>query len=67
MLSLYKPPGVAETIDWAEALGALGRTRLDEAAVEATLGTVLKYREDAEKARAAGSGELVRNAAERAS
>ncbi len=38
VLSLYKPPGVAETIDWAEALGALGRTRLDEAAVEATLG-----------------------------
>jgi MoxR-like ATPase len=67
VLSLYKPPGVAETIDWAEALGALGRTRLDEAAVEATLGTVLKYREDAEKARAAGLGELVRNAAERAS
>jgi MoxR-like ATPase len=67
VLSLYKPPGVAETIDWAEALGTLGRTRLDEAAVEATLGTVLKYREDAEKARAAGLGELVRNAAERAS
>jgi len=67
VLSLYKPPGVAETIDWAEALGALGRARLDEAAVEATLGTVLKYREDADKARAAGFGELVRTAAERAS
>ncbi len=66
-LSLYKPPGVAETIDWAEALGVLGRTRLDEAAVEATLGSVLKYREDAEKARAAGLGELVRAASERAS
>ena len=67
VLSLYKPPGVAETIDWAEALGALGRAQLDEAAVEATLGTVLKYREDAEKARAAGFGELVRAASERAS
>jgi MoxR-like ATPase len=67
VLSLYKPPGVAETIDWAEALGALGRAQLDEAAVEATLGTVLKYREDAEKARAAGFVELVRAASERAS
>jgi MoxR-like ATPase len=66
-LNLYKPPGVAETIDWAEALDALGRTRLDEAAVEATLGTVLKYREDAEKARAAGLGELVQAASKRAS
>jgi MoxR-like ATPase len=66
-LSLYKPPGVAETIDWAEALSTLGRARLDEAAVAATLGTVLKYREDAEKARAAGLGELVQSASERAS
>jgi MoxR-like ATPase len=66
-LGLYKPPGVAETIDWAEALAALGRARLDEAAAEATLGTVLKYREDADKARAAGIGELVQAAAGRAS
>src|SRR5689334_2109881 len=45
-LSLYKPPGVAETIDWATALGRLGVSRLDEQSVAATLGTVLKYRED---------------------
>ena len=45
-LSLYKPPGVAETIDWAAALGRLGVTQLDERAVASTLGTVLKYRED---------------------
>ncbi len=48
-LELYKRPGVAETIDWAKALTRLGRTHLDEAAVNATLGTVLKYREDQER------------------
>jgi MoxR-like ATPase len=45
-LDLYKPPGVAETIDWATALHRLGVTQLDEAAVTATIGVVLKYRED---------------------
>jgi MoxR-like ATPase len=58
-LGLYKPPGVAETIDWAEALGALGRTALDEATVEATLGAVVKYREDQERVRAVGLDELL--------
>ncbi len=53
-LELYKPPGVAETIDWATALAALGRTQLDEQVIGATLGTVLKYREDAERVRQYG-------------
>jgi MoxR-like ATPase len=48
---LLKPPGVAETIDWAEALDALGATELDAELAVATLGSVLKYREDAERAR----------------
>ena len=61
-LELYKPPGVAETIDWAEALATLGRSRLDEAAVDATLGTILKYREDQERVRAHGLADLVRTA-----
>ncbi len=65
-LGLYKPPGVAESIDWALALAALGRARLDEQAVKATLGTVLKYREDAERVHAHGIGDLVRAAAARA-
>lgn len=65
-LELFKAPGVAETLDWAQALAALGRTRLDERVVDATLGTVLKYREDAEKVRQAGLGDLVRNAVLRA-
>ena len=61
---LYKPPGVAETIDWAQALDALGSARLDERTVERTLGTILKYREDAERVRAAGLTDLLTEARE---
>jgi MoxR-like ATPase len=64
-LELYKPPGVAETIDWANALAALGSTEVDEHAVDATLGTILKYREDQERTRAHGIRELVHAAVER--
>ena len=64
-IQLYKPPGVAETIDWTQALVALGVISLDEAVVNATLGTVLKYREDQERARQHGVGDLVRVAVER--
>jgi MoxR-like ATPase len=56
---VYKPPGVAETIDWAMALAALGADALDEAAADATLGTVLKYREDQARVRASGLGSLL--------
>jgi MoxR-like ATPase len=48
---LVKPPGVAETIDWAEAMAALGATEADAELAVATLGSVLKYREDLERAR----------------
>ncbi|MCZ7525994.1 MAG: MoxR family ATPase [Acidimicrobiia bacterium] len=58
-LDLYKPPGVAETIDWAQALVALGRRAIDQHAVDVTLGTVLKYREDQERVRAHGLDEVV--------
>jgi MoxR-like ATPase len=64
-LELYKPPGVAETIDWANALAALGRTTIDERSVEVTLGTILKYREDQDRTRAAGIEQLVGAAAAR--
>jgi MoxR-like ATPase len=43
---LLKPPGVAESIDWTQALVALGAERLDPGTATATLGAVLKYRED---------------------
>ena len=64
-LQLYKPPGVAETIDWAQALAALGASSLDQALVDATLGTVLKYREDQERTRQHGIADLVKQAFER--
>jgi MoxR-like ATPase len=64
-LELYKPPGVAETIDWAQALATLGTARLDERTVDATLGTILKYREDQERVRAHGVADLVRSAVAR--
>jgi MoxR-like ATPase len=57
-LELYKPPGVAETIDWAQALDRLTRSTLDPAAIDVTLGTVLKYREDQERVRAHGLDEI---------
>jgi len=62
---LYKPPGVAETIDWAAALQVLGADDLDVATVDASLGTVLKYREDQARVRSGGLDELVRRAVER--
>ncbi len=65
-LNLYKPPGVAETIDWATALGRLGVSRLDERSVATTLGTVLKYREDHHRVEQHGLAEIVKQAALRA-
>ena len=43
---LFKLPGVAETLDWGQALVALGRVELDPATVDATLGVLLKYQDD---------------------
>jgi MoxR-like ATPase len=45
-LDLAKPPGVAETIDWARTLDFLGETDLTEAAADVTLGAVIKERDD---------------------
>jgi MoxR-like ATPase len=56
---VQKPPGIAEAIDWVAALNVLGVEELDEAAVERTLGSVLKYSEDHDTVRAAGLESLV--------
>ncbi len=56
---LYKLPGVAETLDWAGALAALGATSLNENLVVDTLGTLLKYQDDIQKIRAGSVGPLV--------
>ncbi len=45
-MELFKNPGVAETIDWANALGELDRTSLDPRTVANTLGAILKYQDD---------------------
>jgi MoxR-like ATPase len=50
-LDLIKPPGVAESLDWASALATLGARTLDPDLAAATLGAVLKYREDADRVR----------------
>ena len=50
-MDLYKVPGVAETLDWARSLAALGATRIDSSLVDATLGSALKYQEDLERVR----------------
>ena len=52
-MDLYKVPGVAETLDWARSLAALGATRIDAGLVNATMGAALKYQEDLERAREA--------------
>jgi MoxR-like ATPase len=50
---LYKMPGVAETLDWAEALWALDQEQLDPEIVDNTLGALLKYQDDVVKIRGA--------------
>lgn len=50
---LEKPPGVAETLDWARALQHLGTTELDLESSARTLGALVKYREDADRVRQA--------------
>ena len=61
-LDLAKPPGVAETIDWAEALAALGSRELEPAMVESTLGSVLKHHEDIQAVRDAALTDLLEEA-----
>ncbi len=56
---VQKPPGIAEAIDWLAALEILGVTELDAGAIDRTLGSVLKYREDQEVIRGAGLEKLM--------
>jgi MoxR-like ATPase len=58
-LELFKPPGVAETLDWANALAVLGTTELNPEVVDETLGVVLKYQEDIARIRAEGVERLI--------
>ena len=58
-LDLFKPPGIAETLDWAAALSVLGAEVLSPEAAGDTLGVILKYEEDIERVRTAGVGGLL--------
>jgi MoxR-like ATPase len=58
----FKPPGVAETIDWASALAALDARELEPALVDETLGALLKYQDDIAKIRGAEAAKLVAEA-----
>jgi hypothetical protein len=50
-MELFKPPGIAETLDWAQALQALNTGEIDRSTVEATLGVLLKYQDDIARVR----------------
>jgi MoxR-like ATPase len=58
-VDLFKPPGMAETLDWAQALLALGTVELDREYVDDTLGVILKYQEDVDRVRGEVAGALV--------
>jgi len=58
----FKPPGVAETIDWAAALSALDARELEPTLVDETLGALLKYQDDIAKIRGAEAARLVAEA-----
>jgi MoxR-like ATPase len=62
LVELYKVPGVSETLDWAAALVALDQERLDPAAIDETIGLLLKYQEDVQAVRGARAGELLSRA-----
>jgi MoxR-like ATPase len=56
---LFKPPGIAETIDWTRALMALDRKELDRAGFEDTLGVVLKYQDDIVRVREHSAADIL--------
>ncbi len=62
-MDLFKPPGIAESIDWAQALMALDAAELDRGALESTLGVVLKYQDDIARVRSEiAAGNLLKSA-----
>jgi MoxR-like ATPase len=58
-VDLFKPPGVAESLDWAESLRLLQAGELSVHVIESTLGVVLKYKDDIDLVRSAGVESLV--------
>jgi MoxR-like ATPase len=60
---LFKPPGVAESLDWVQAIAALDRTELTQDVVEPTLGVLLKYRDDVDRVRGDETTRILREIA----
>ncbi len=58
-LDLYKLPGIAETLDWTRSLLALGEKELSDEAVQATLGSIVKYQEDLQRLRGERARQLL--------
>jgi MoxR-like ATPase len=58
-IDLYKLPGIAETLDWTRSLIALGELELTDAAVDVTLGSIVKYQEDLERLRGGHARQLL--------
>jgi hypothetical protein len=56
---LFKPPGIAETIDWAHALARLDVLALTPEAINDTLGVLLKYQDDIAKIQGIEAGRLL--------
>ena len=65
-MELYKNPGIAETIEWAQALTALDCVALDLEAVNSTLGTLLKYQDDIARIHGSEAARLLEQAKSRA-
>ncbi len=61
-MDFYKRPGVAESLDWAQALLALHRNELDVEAVRETIGCILKYQDDIKRIQADGLDSMVATA-----
>jgi len=58
-MDLFKLPGIAETIDWADALTQLDKVALDPEAIDNTLGVLLKYQDDIAKVRGSAAAEIL--------
>lgn len=63
--SLYKPPGIAETLDWARSLVMLGESEVTRHNFSQSAGALLKYREDEDKVKSLDISELIKSAVHR--
>ncbi len=58
-MDLFKLPGIAETIDWVDALSQLDKIALDPETVDSTLGVLLKYQDDIAKAQGSEAARIL--------